>query len=350
MLPRIVHVASGRQWRGGERQVWLLARALGGLGLHQLVITRRGSRLAAELTAAGVAVREVGWRIGLSPAAAAAVLLESRRGPTLLHAHDPHSLTITGAVASLLGVPFVVTRRVELPLRRRALWSRARRVIAISAAVQAALERSGIAPAAIEVIPSGIDLDRPRPPAAPVGPPRIVAIGALTPEKNHLLLLDVAARLVQRHPAVRWTVAGEGPLKSRLLDAARARGLGDVVEFIGQFSEPRQVLAGATVFLSCSTHEGLGTAILEAMAAGVPVVATAVGGVPEVLSGGAGILVDQGNPEAMAGALDALLRDESARRNVIETAAMRVKSYSVERMATAVAGVYRSVAMSVESQ
>ena len=85
---RIIHVASGREWRGGQRQTWLLARELQRAGVDQLLVTRRGSELARRATADGVPVREVAWWMGVDPRAWWAVRQEARRTPSILHAHD----------------------------------------------------------------------------------------------------------------------------------------------------------------------------------------------------------------------------------------------------------------------
>ncbi|HEX7024251.1 MAG TPA: glycosyltransferase, partial [Gemmatimonadales bacterium] len=164
-LPRrIVHLASGREWRGGQNQVFLLARALGGRPreLEQIVITGRGTRLEERLRSAGVPVHPVGWRAGLSPAALAAAVGEARRSPSLLHAHDGHSLTLAGIAGFLTGTPYLATRRVNLHLRRPGLWRRARLVIAISDAVRDVLIADGIDPARIVRVYSGIDLEEVR--------------------------------------------------------------------------------------------------------------------------------------------------------------------------------------------
>jgi glycosyltransferase involved in cell wall biosynthesis len=358
-LDRVVHVASGREWRGGERQVLLLAKGLRALGLDQIVVTRRNGRLATELTEAGIPIRPVGWRMAVSPGAAVATVAEARRGRSLLHAHDAHSLTVAAVAARLSGQLFVVTRRIDLPLRRLGFWPAAARIIAISGAVRAQLGASGIAPDRIVVVPSGIEppIAAPKAGAAPteaepseVAPamvaPVVLTIGALTAEKGHALLLETAARLKPLHPDLRWVIAGDGPLRPALEARTRELGLTAVVEFRGNLPDPRILLADATLYVSPSAHEGLGTSILDAMAAGVPVVATAVGGVVEVLGDGAGVLVDRAHPEALAPAINGLLCNETARRNVTLKAADRVRSYTVERMATGVLSVYRSVLLS----
>ncbi|HJR15309.1 MAG TPA: glycosyltransferase, partial [Gemmatimonadales bacterium] len=130
--PPIIHVASGREWRGGQRQVWLLAQALSRRGLEQIVVTGAGSELAARLQASRVPVHTAPWSAGFDLRVLPAILKELRRKKAVLHAHDAHALSLAGICAYLTRTPLVVTRRVDFPLRRRGFWTRADRVIAIS--------------------------------------------------------------------------------------------------------------------------------------------------------------------------------------------------------------------------
>ncbi len=143
MISAIVHVASGREWRGGQRQVWLLAHELQHRGIDQVVVTSRGSELARRLEACGVRVRLTRWQAGLDPRVIWPILQELRR-PALLHAHDAHALTMAGTCALLTRSPVVVTRRVTFPLRGRFFWKRACRVIVISRAVRDQLIQDGL--------------------------------------------------------------------------------------------------------------------------------------------------------------------------------------------------------------
>ncbi len=347
-LPRVIQVASGREWRGGERQVLLLARALRDQGLEQLLVTNGAGRLAAELRGAGIPIRPVAGR----PSAFAAIWGEARRQPAILHAHDAHSLTLAGAAARLTGRPLIATRRVDRPLRHRGFWPRADRIVAVSEAVHAVLLADGIDPARIVVIHSGIDLVRARGSPTPeiraqlglpATGPLVVTAGALAPEKGQRFLIEAAALLRPSHPAVVWAIAGDGPLRQALERLVADRGLGGVVRFLGELEEPTRLVGAATVFVSSSVQEAFGGAILEAMAVGTPVIATRVGGVPELVGEGAGILVDPANPNQLARAVAELLSDERARRRVTMVATQRVEQFTAEGMAAKVCQVYRSV-------
>jgi glycosyltransferase involved in cell wall biosynthesis len=351
-LPLVIQVAAGRVWRGGERQVLLLARALRDLGIDQLVITNDRSRLAAELTEARIPLRPVRWRAGLSAAAMAAVWAEARRRPAILHAHDAHSLTVAGVAALLTNRPLVVTRRLDRPLRRRGFWDRADRIIAVSGAVRRVLEADGIDPSRIVVVHSAVDLARAR--AVDSGSiraqldvaetaPLVASVGALAAEKGHRHLIEAAALLHPRYPDLLVAIAGAGPLRPILEQLVADRGLATVVRFLGEVPEPTALVRAATVFASASIQEAFGGAILEAMAVGTPVVATRVGGVPELVAEGAGVLVEPADPAQLAAAIGDLLGDQNARERVSREATRRGADFGAAGMAAKVLQVYRSV-------
>ena len=149
MTLRIVHVASGREWRGGQRQVWLLARALAKHeGISQVVVTGRGSELARRLAADRIPTRTPVWSGALDLRALAAIV-RLADPPTILHAHDSHALTLATLAKAMSGARLVLTRRVDFAVRRLGFWRAADRIIAISDAVRLASSRSS------SVVPSG---------------------------------------------------------------------------------------------------------------------------------------------------------------------------------------------------
>jgi glycosyltransferase involved in cell wall biosynthesis len=285
VIPAVVHVASGREWRGGQRQVWLLARELGRAGLAgQVVVTGAGSELAVRLMRDDIRVREARWDSGLDPRVLLPILREVRAGGVLLHAHDAHAVTLAGVVAALTGVP-------------------------LSAETTLAC-----------------------------------TVGALVPHKDHATLLHAARLLAGQFPALHWVIAGEGELRPVLEWLAAELGMAGRVHFLGHVSQPLGVIADADVYVMSSREEGLGTSVLDAMARGIPVASTSAGGLPEMLYQGAGILVPPRNPDALAGAVRRILCDPDLSARLVEQAARAVESFSAERMAAEVLTVYRSCA------
>ncbi len=355
MIPPVVHVASGREWRGGQRQVWLLARELQRRGLDQVVVTSAGSELARRLAGSGVGVVPAPWRAGLDLRVVPRIWGQLRRH-ALLHAHDAHALTLAGLCAWPKRSPLVVTRRVTFPLRRRLLWNRACRIIAISSAVRDALIQDGIPASRLVVIPSAVD------PAAsesgredlrtrlglPATGQLVITLGALTPEKDHSTLVLAAARLVQDLPDVHWIIVGDGPLRRDLEQQIAGLGIGHRVHLSASVDDPHQALAGADLFVLSSTSEGLGSSVLAAMACGVPVVATRVGGIPELVGTEGGLLVAPRSPAELADGMRLVLGDAALRRRLAEAGRNAVGRFSVRDMAEQVLSVYRSCAHSLE--
>ena len=356
---RFIHLASGREWRGGQNQVLLLARALAGrpAEIEQVVVTGRRSLLAQRLAAEGVPVRPVGWRSGLSPAALAGTIREAARGPALIHAHDAHALTIAGVAGILTRTPYLATRRVDFPLRRPALWRRAERIIAISEAVRGVLLTDGISSERVVRVHSGIDLEAVRRTRSgdirahlrlPESGPLAVAVGALVGHKDHPTLIDAAAALRPSRPELHWVIAGEGPLRGALEARIAAQGLGDRIHLPGQVTEPLRLIAAADVFVMSSREEGLGTSVLDAMALDVPIAATRAGGIPEMLDPGAGLLSPPGDSAALAASVARILDDPALRASLVGRAQDRVEEFSATAMAEGVLAVYRSIVETVD--
>lgn len=349
---RVVHIASGREWRGGQRQTWLLASELAKLAIPQTVVTRRGSELFRRLSRIGVHVHGCGWTLGLDPRALLAIVHEARRAPAVLHAHDPHAFTLAAAAARTSRRPLVVTRRAAFPLRRAGAWKQADRVIAISEAVRAQLLTDGVDPARIVVVRSAIDLGAVAGAlpggfrvslALPEGSPLIATIAALTPEKGLDTLVAAAALLAEHTPKIHWAIAGAGPLAADLNRDAAGRGVGDTVHLLGHLDDPTSLLAEADCVVMPSRSEAFGSSLLDAMALGKPIVASGVGGIPEVL-GPTGIVVPPGNPAALAAAVAAVTGDRKAAARLGAAAKERVQEFGADRMARAMVAVYRSVA------
>jgi glycosyltransferase involved in cell wall biosynthesis len=324
-------------------------------GLDQVVITTAGSELARRLTNSGLRVIPVPWRAGLDPRVIPQILRQLHPR-ALLHAHDAHALTLAGLSGWLTGSPVIVTRRVIFPLRRRFLWKRARCIIAISTAVRDALIRDGLAPGQLVVIPSAVDPEaaasegvdlRTRLGISETGQ-LVVTLGSLTPEKDHLTLISAAARLVQELPDLHWIIVGDGPLRQALKQQTRDSGVADRVHLLGAMDEPHRALAGADLFVLSSISEGLGSSLLAAMARGVPVVATRVGGIPDILGQGGGVMVKPSEPAELASAVRQVLGDANLRQQLTRRAHEELTRFSPATVAEQVLSVYRSCAHSID--
>ena len=343
---KVVHVARGRDWRGGERQVLRLMLSFAQeTGLEQSLFTAADCPLARAAVAAGLEVHPAIWRAGADPRALVGLhrLLRRTEPPRLLHAHDSHALLLAHLAGRWDQLPVIATRRSANVPGRYGPWPRATRVIAISTAVVQTLRAGGVPADRISVIPSTV-------PVAPLaaesgaraGNGPIVAIGALTTEKGHDVLLAALPIILRRVPSARLVIAGAGPARSALVRQAAALGITDRVELAGAVDDILALLRRAAVLAHPSRREALGTAVLEAMAASVPVVASRTGGLIELLDGGAGLLVEPDDPEALAAALLTVLLDPEAAARRAATARARVSAYDGAGMTGRVIQVYRS--------
>ncbi len=352
-MPRIVHVASAREWRGGQNQVRLLVRALAAdPTINQVVVTGADTQLAHRLEAGGLPVALTAWRTALDPRALVAVLREARRAPSILHAHDAHALVLAGIAARFTGARLVVTRRVDFHLRRPGFWRRADRVIAISGAIRDILVSDGLPEDSVTVVYSGIDPEEVR--AAPLGGvralyrlapnvPLAINVAALVPHKDHATLVRAAVETSRALPELHWVILGDGPLLPELTERVRQAGLDERIHFMGQVSNAWGMIAEADVFVMSSREEGLGTSILDAMALEVPVVATRAGGIPEILEGGAGLLVPPGDGIELGRAVQRMLEEPGLRQETRSAASRQLARFTARTMADGVASVYRSI-------
>lgn len=352
---RVLHVDSARKWRGGQNQARLLARELRAAdGVEQALLARRGSRLAAEARALGLPTHEVPWRAGLDPGAVAN-LARRVRGRDVVHAHSSHALQAAVLALAAAGAPagLVAARRLDYPLSSPPVWRRADLVLAVSTAVAEVLEGCGLAPARVRVVHDGIDPEELRPPeagrlraAAGVDPdaPLVGSVGALVGHKDHRTLVRAAAALGRERPDVRFVVAGEGPLREPLEARIRELGLDDRFALPGHVPDVARSVGDLDLFVMSSREEGLGTAALEAMAAGVPAVLTRAGGLADV-AGDVVPTVPPEDPEALARAMAELLDDPDARRRIGAAGRRRVAGrFTAARMAEGTLAAYRAVA------
>jgi glycosyltransferase involved in cell wall biosynthesis len=310
MSKPLCHMTLASDYRGGERQAEILLRELAGRGWPQRLIVRHGNPLATRCRdVSGLDIVEV----ASNPFAAAL----AARGAALVHAHEARCV-YSGAIASLVfRIPFLFTRRVPNPQRRSTLrdisYKWASSVIAVSEAAAAPIREqySGID---VKVVPdahAGLRAD-----AATVASIRerfdgkliIGHVGALDDgHKGQMTIIDVARSAQQDHPDWQFVLCGIGRDEARL--RAAADGL-DNIEFAGFVDNIGDYYGSFDLFVFPSRKEALGSAMLDAMHFGLPVVASNVDGIPEFLEDGVnGRLVEPGNSEQLLAGIEALVDD-----------------------------------------
>jgi len=352
----VVHVDTAASWRGGQNQVLLTARGMSARGTATEIACRRGGELEARARAGGLAVLPVSFRGDLWPAGILALARRLRRGPrSVLLLHDPHAVS-AGLLASRLAgaareagaagrTPLVAVRRVDFPLRgplSRAKYAACDRVIVVSRAISSVVESAGLAPGRLRLVYEGVPERAPAPGGrealaelgVPEGAPVVGNVAALTGHKDQATLIEAMAQLRPRQPEARLVILGEGELRGELEALVRALGLGDRVVFAGFRGDLDRLLPAFSVLCLSSQLEGLGTSLLDAMAFGLPVVATAAGGIPEAVEDGVtGRVVPPRDPAALAGALAEALGDAARRAAWGKAGRARYRErFTVERM------------------
>src|SRR5215213_4182300 len=351
-----------------------LTRVLDRRGIVQTVLTTRPptalyfQRLGghARVIRVGLPVRH--FRQLYAPQAAIIAPILAARSD-VVHVHlgeDLAVLPLGAATARLHRLPLVLTVHTSLrhtlavsDLRSAVLktlggsierWGEhsAEAVLVITPRLHRLLLSDGVDENSVHVIPPGVNpslFEGPfEDPFADVGKPRVLFVGRLAPQKGVRALVAAAALI--ENPSAQVLLVGDGPERRALAREARRIGAGDRVRFLGFFSHDRlpAAMAHADVLVLPSVYEELGTVLLEAMYAGLPIVASKTGGIPEVVEDGVnGMLVPPGDPEALARAIDRVFADRALAYRLSEEARKRGKDYDWEVLAGRVLEVYRGI-------
>ena len=368
MTPKtILHLNTETGWRGGEAQTLRLAQGLQARGLRCLVAGPGQGELLKRAAASGLKIVPLGARGEFDLKAArrlSRILADGRID--LLHAHTAHAVTLaTLATLFLRRRPaLVAARRLSFPLRSR-LFGRLKygfrvdRVIAVSAAIRRLLVRQGLDPERVVVVHSGIDPERFR-----HGDRRrfreslgsflgddadgaflVGAVGHLAAHKGLGVFLAAAAEVAREIPRARFLLIGRGEAEGALRRAVDRLGLAPRVAFTGFRDDMPDVFAGLDLFvLSSVSGEGSPAVLKEAMAAGTPLVATALDGLEEIVEDARqGLLVPPGNAPALSRAIVILAQDMPLRARYSAAALKRVMEFTADRMVEKTESVYRSI-------
>ena len=351
---KILHVLFTLQTGGAEYVALNLLERLDGHRYDRHVVSLTGEGdLADAFRRQGVQVHMLHKRSGLDPMLALRLLRLCRRlRPDIVHTHNATPwlyavLAAKGSGASLYHTEhsnlFPHQRRLMRAERWLARWTDV--IISDSEKVKRHLvERQGLPGRKITTILNGIDTERFSRPVDVAGVrralglngsgPVIGTVGRLAEVKDHATLLEAFRRILEAMPQALLLIVGDGPLRAELEASARRLGIAGRVTFLGRRADVSQLLRAFDIFVLSSISEGLPLSVPEAMAAGVPVVATDVGALREVVSDPAfGVLVPPKSPERLAEAVLALLRDETRRGVISRAARERVQAtFDVTRM------------------
>lgn len=358
-----VHIDTAETWRGGQNQALLTVLGQASRG-HRVALVahpegelrRRAETLieTVPIGAHGEVDLRAAWQLSR---------LIKRWQPDVVHAHDPHGVAL-GALALSIGTPdsnpiLVAARRVDFHIRGNAFsrW-KYRQVtcfVAASHAIAAMLTEDGIEASRIATIHEGIDVERvQQAPIAnvheefwmPAGVPVVGNIAALVGHKGQKHLIDAAALVLRQVPDAHFLILGEGEMRPVLERQVKELHLEKHVLLPGFRTDVLSLLKAFDVFVMSSVTEGLGTSLLDAMAAARPIVATHAGGIPEVvIDGETGLLVPIRDHVRLAEAIVRVLKDRDLRGRLGAAGLRRVRAeFSVDRMVDETLATYRRLA------
>ncbi len=376
----LFHLDGERGLRGGQRQLLYLASYLRAEGHENVIVCRGGVPLDREARRRGFKVLNLpflgewdiisAWRLRQA---------SSREEMPILHAHTAHTAALARLASLWSGPPWIVHRRVDFhlrgPLSRIFKYSAAHRVIAVSNNIRRILVEDGMEESKVAVVPDCVPAtaaearlaDIPEGPLRPAKPEERAQIrkglsgalgipadafwvgnlAALVGHKDQATLIRSAAHVLEREPKARFLLIGSGPLERELKNLADELIVSHAVHFVGQVSDPRPWLQSMDLYVQPSWGEGMGSVLLEAMACGVPIVATTAGGIPEVVEDGrSALLVPPRSPKKLADAICAALSDRESAKKRARAAESSVRDFSMSRIGERTETLYRELFVS----
>lgn len=345
--PVLCHVNLARGFRGGERQTELLVKALAQAGYRQRVVVRKGQPLFERLNnVPGVDLCAIGKPFALH--------VGKLRG-CHVHVHEAKAAHLARLANRLFGAPYVITRRVDnqpgSSASTRAVYRCATGVVALSQAIAGILQDydDTLDP---QIIPSASAGFTSTSEAASElreswgGDFVVGQVGALDDDqKGQRVLIEAAHELLAQSSDWRFVLAGDGPDRGALEKLAAGR---TEIIFTGHVDNVGDYMAAFDVFAYPSRHEGLGSALIDAMGFGLPIVASAVDGIPELVRHDKeGALIESGDASALARAFEACREDESMRQRWSDAGRERAAEYSAEAMAQRYLDWYRELGWDV---
>jgi len=359
----ILHINTERTWRGGEQQTLNLLVGLNKRRIACHLVCQAGSPMQDRAIRAGVEIFPIRMRGEIDLAAGFRIRkLINQFQYTIVHAHTSHAHTLAYLASIGTGVCRLVTRRVDFSIFRHSFLKlsgikyrfMADYYIAISHKIKEVLVNDGIPDQRIFVVHSGINPQR-------FGQATgahlltefdikenqkvVINVAHLAGHKGQIYLVRAIPHVLAKLPDTRFIIVGQGELMDALKGTASELGLKRELVFTGFRDDVAGFYQIADLFVMSSVQEGLGTAVLDALALAKPVVATHTGGLPEIIHDGkTGRLVAPADPESLAdGIVDMLTRKEAARAMAEEGRAMVQSLFSIEAMVENNIEVYQKV-------
>ena len=356
---KVLHVEAGRYLYGGAQQVVWLNEGLAHRGVENVLVCPTGSDIAAAMAGkARVHAIKMSGDLDVGLVRRLIRILRAEK-PDLVHIHSRRGADIYGGLAArIVGIPAILSRRVDnkeswlLSPFKYALYGR---VIVISKAIGSVLVACGVDASKIKTVRSavnanaystGVDKDWFESEfSLPSNAKTLGVIAQLIPRKGHKYLLNILPHLLEAHPQLQVLIFGQGPLATELTDRVFQPEFEGRVKMAGFRNDLHRVFPNLYAVVHPAEREGLGVALLQASASGVPVVAARAGGIPEIILDDVnGITFDIADEVGLLSALDALLADKALRDRLGAGGSHLARSeFSLDAMVEGNLKVYQSV-------
>lgn len=357
---RVLHIVTATSWRGGEQQVAYLLEELKN-EVENIVLCSEGGKMATYCQNNGhkFFTQKKGGGIDLAYSKRINQICKSEK-IDLCHLHDAHAHTYAILAADLFRneCPLILSRRVDFPVKDN-LFSKykynhrlIKRILCVSEAIKEITKRGIKNPERLITVYSGIDLQKFSPANGKLRQELginattflVGSTSALADHKDYFTFIDSVEIVHHKDPTIQFVVLGTGPMEKEIKDYAKSKNLESCIRFLGFRSDVHKLIADFDLFLITSKTEGLGTSILDAFATKVPVVATAAGGIPELVeSNETGLLFPVGDTSAIADGILSLSKDKLKANQLAESAFKKVAQFSKNATAKNTLNVYEGL-------
>jgi len=366
---RTLHVSSATTWRGGEQQIAYLLETLALKGHQPWMLCAKGSKMEAYCIKNNIPHYIYKKLASINPIIGKKIdLLVETLDIQLVHLHDSHAHTYACIAASLfkMNVPVILSRRVDFPIHRNPLskWKynhpSIKKIICVSDFIQKVMRPDIKDPSRLTVVHSGIDLKRFQNSSKislheefniSKDKTIIANVASIAPHKDYFTFVNTAEITLQNHSDVHFfIIGGDGGEEQEIKKLIAKKGLEKKITLTGFREDITDILPGIDILLLTSKTEGLGTSLLDAQLCEVPIVATAAGGIPEIIDHEVnGLLAPPGNPPKIAVQLERLIVSNSHRRTLAQKAKETVKSFSKEKMTEQTILIYKAALADVKA-
>lgn len=359
---KILHFSSAKTWRGGEQQIAYLYEELDRVRVQQWIFCVVNSALAKYCQKNSIPHFTYQKRFSVNPLIGWQLKkISEELNLDLIHIHDSHSHTFS-YLSVLLGnqTPFVLSRRVDFPVKnswfsyKKYNHSFVKKIISVSQNVQDILAPAIKNKEKLNVIHSGIAVSKftfrnqnilREKYHLPENVKIIANVAAIAPHKDYFTFVNTAAFLLEKDKNLKFLIIGEdGGDKVAIQELIQTKKITDYFIFTGFRNDIPQILPEIDIFLFTSKEEGLGTSIIDALANGLPIVATSAGGIPEIIKNGLnGLLSPIQDPKGLAKNVELLLKDEKLRQKFSTVGKQTALKFSKKEMALKTYAIYEAI-------